>query len=88
MGNGDDHLQEAFAFFDLNRSGYIEIEELRHALADEVDTNNEEVINAIIQDVDTDKVNWFVTIIISYSPLVPWMWICVYCVWLGCMEKN
>ncbi|KAM7524527.1 hypothetical protein LguiA_014429 [Lonicera macranthoides] len=55
MGNGDDHLQEAFMFFDLNRSGYIEIEELRHALADEVDTNNEEVINAIIQDVDTDK---------------------------------
>ncbi|KAK2998338.1 hypothetical protein RJ639_022908, partial [Escallonia herrerae] len=54
MGN-DDHLHEAFAFFDQNKSGYIEIEELRDALADEVDTNNEEVINAIIRDVDTDK---------------------------------
>ncbi|KAF8403806.1 hypothetical protein HHK36_011912 [Tetracentron sinense] len=54
MGN-DDHLHKAFAFFDQNKSGYIEIEELRDSLADEVDTNNEEVINAIMQDVDTDK---------------------------------
>ncbi|CAK9157185.1 unnamed protein product [Ilex paraguariensis] len=58
MGN-EDHLLKAFEFFDRNKSGYIEIEELRDALADEVDTNNEEVINAIIQDVDTDKVSYF-----------------------------
>lgn len=57
MGN-DDHLHKAFQFFDQNKSGYIEIEELRDALADEVDTNGEEVINAIIQDVDTDKVSY------------------------------
>ncbi|KAK4404878.1 Calcium-dependent protein kinase [Sesamum angolense] len=37
-----------------SRSGYIEIEELREALADEAETS-EDVINAIIQDVDTDK---------------------------------
>lgn len=55
MGS-DDHIYKAFEFFDHNKSGYIEIEELREALADEVDTNSEEVINAIIQDVDTDKV--------------------------------
>ncbi|GMP86905.1 hypothetical protein CsSME_00039504 [Camellia sinensis var. sinensis] len=55
MGNDDDHLHKAFEFFDQNQSGYIEIEELRDSLADEVETNNEEVINAIIQDVDTDK---------------------------------
>ncbi|KAF8398387.1 hypothetical protein HHK36_017314 [Tetracentron sinense] len=54
MGN-DEHLRKAFAFFDQNQSGYIEIEELRDALADEVDTNSEAVINAIMQDVDTDK---------------------------------
>uniref|UniRef100_A0A5B7AWW0 non-specific serine/threonine protein kinase n=1 Tax=Davidia involucrata TaxID=16924 RepID=A0A5B7AWW0_DAVIN len=55
MGN-DDHLRKAFDLFDQNQSEYIEIEELRNALADnEVDTNNEEVINAIMQDVDTDK---------------------------------
>ncbi|KAG5512950.1 hypothetical protein RHGRI_038640 [Rhododendron griersonianum] len=47
MGN-EDHLHKAFEFFDQNRSGYIEIEELRDALADEVETNNEEVINAIM----------------------------------------
>ncbi|KAF6158579.1 hypothetical protein GIB67_040093 [Kingdonia uniflora] len=54
IGN-DEHLHKAFTFFDKNKSGYIEIEELRDALADEVDTNNEEVITAIIHDVDTDK---------------------------------
>ncbi|KAL8269176.1 hypothetical protein R6Q59_000526 [Mikania micrantha] len=55
MGN-DDHLKDAFAFFDKNQSGYIEIEELREALADEEDeANSEEVIAAIIHDVDTDK---------------------------------
>ncbi|KAJ8751125.1 hypothetical protein K2173_016306 [Erythroxylum novogranatense] len=54
MGN-DEHLHKAFAFFDRNQSGYIEIEELREALNDEVDTCSEDVINAIMQDVDTDK---------------------------------
>ena len=56
MGN-DEHLRQAFKFFDQNQSGYIEIDELRGALADEVDGSNEEVINAIINDVDTDKVS-------------------------------
>jgi len=51
----DEHLHRAFEFFDRNQSGYIEIEELRDALADEVDGTNEEVINGIIHDVDTDK---------------------------------
>ena len=56
MGNDEEHLRKSFDFFDRNQSGYIEIEELRNALADEVEGNNEEVINAIMQDVDTDKV--------------------------------
>lgn len=51
----DEHLHKAFAFFDQNQSGYIEIEELRNALTDEVDSNSEEVISAIMHDVDTDK---------------------------------
>ncbi|XP_050223865.1 calcium-dependent protein kinase 8-like [Mercurialis annua] len=54
MGN-DDHIHKAFAFFDQNKSGYIEVEELRESLNDEVDTCSEDVINAIMQDVDTDK---------------------------------
>ncbi|EYU46253.1 hypothetical protein ABFS82_04G059600 [Erythranthe guttata] len=51
----DEHLHKAFAFFDRNRSGYIEIEELRDALSDEDNANSEEVISAIMHDVDTDK---------------------------------
>lgn len=54
MGN-DEHLKKAFEFFDKNQTGYIEIEELRDALANEIDTNSEEIVNAIMQDVDTDK---------------------------------
>ncbi|CAN1348796.1 Calcium-dependent protein kinase 32 [Linum perenne] len=53
IGN-DDHLRKAFEFFDENKSGYIEIEELKEALEDEMGSNSEEVISAIIQDVDTD----------------------------------
>ncbi|CAL5207698.1 unnamed protein product [Lathyrus oleraceus] len=50
----DEHLLRAFQFFDKNESGYIELEELCNALADEIDKNSE-VINAIMHDVDTDK---------------------------------
>lgn len=56
MGN-DEHLHKAFAFFDKNQTGYIEIEELQEALYDEVEANSEDVINAIMRDVDTDKVS-------------------------------
>ncbi|BFG29963.1 hypothetical protein CerSpe_162360 [Prunus speciosa] len=51
----DEHLRKAFAFFDQNQSGFIEIEELRNALNDDVDAGGEEVIHAIMHDVDTDK---------------------------------
>jgi calcium-dependent protein kinase len=60
MGNDDEHLRKAFQFFDQNQSGYIEIDELRDALADELESNSEEVINAIMHDVDTDKVGHIV----------------------------
>ncbi|KAL4285039.1 hypothetical protein GQ457_16G006470 [Hibiscus cannabinus] len=50
----DEHLHKAFAFFDLNKSGFLEREDLRDSLNDEVDTS-EEVIDAIMHDVDTDK---------------------------------
>lgn len=56
IGN-DEHIHKAFAFFDKNHSGYIEIEELRETLNDEVDTCSEDIINAIMHDVDTDKVS-------------------------------
>ncbi|XP_047313751.1 calcium-dependent protein kinase 32-like [Impatiens glandulifera] len=54
MGN-DEHLRKAFEFFDQNQNGYIEIDELREALSDDIESNIEDIINAIIHDVDTDK---------------------------------
>lgn len=63
----EEHLKKAFDFFDKNQNGYIEIEELREALDDEIETNSEEVINAIMQDVDTDKVSN----ILVFSDLFP-----------------
>lgn len=56
IGN-DEHLHRAFSYFDKNKSGYIEIEELRDSLADDLGSNYEEVIDSIIRDVDTDKVS-------------------------------
>ncbi|KAK8528212.1 hypothetical protein V6N13_001992 [Hibiscus sabdariffa] len=56
MGD-DSHLKKAFQFFDRNQSGYIEIDELRDELGDELETNCEEVIGAIMNDVDTNKVH-------------------------------
>uniref|UniRef100_A0A0A9F3R0 EF-hand domain-containing protein n=1 Tax=Arundo donax TaxID=35708 RepID=A0A0A9F3R0_ARUDO len=54
IGN-DEHIKKAFSYFDQNKSGYIEIEELREALADELEGNDDDIINSIIRDVDTDK---------------------------------
>ncbi|KAI4386250.1 hypothetical protein MLD38_004196 [Melastoma candidum] len=51
----DEHLHKAFAYFDKNQSGFIEIEELRHSLNNDIDVSSDEVINAIMHDVDTDK---------------------------------
>ncbi|KAK4749471.1 hypothetical protein SAY87_026920 [Trapa incisa] len=52
--DNDEHLRKAFEFFDKDKSGYIEMEELRDALTDEVDMR-EEVVRAVMQDVDVDK---------------------------------
>ncbi|KAI9195919.1 hypothetical protein LWI28_019420 [Acer negundo] len=55
IGN-DDILQQAFEFFDKNKTGYIEFDELREALLDEIsDPSNEKIIQDIIFDVDLDK---------------------------------
>ncbi|KVH91464.1 hypothetical protein Ccrd_006509 [Cynara cardunculus var. scolymus] len=52
----DEHLHKAFAFFDQNQNGFIEFEDLRHALSDEANAEGiEGVINTIMLDVDTDK---------------------------------
>lgn len=44
-------------FFDKNGSGYIELDELREALANESGETDEHVLKEIMQEVDTDKVH-------------------------------
>lgn len=66
----DEHLHRAFSFFDKNKSGFIEVDELRDALNDDVDSSSEEVISAIMHDVDTDKVSPMFSILYSVSFIV------------------
>lgn len=54
--NSEQHLPQAFNFFDKNGSGYIEIDELRAALGESHLDPNDQVIREIISDVDIDKV--------------------------------
>lgn len=54
--SNDDHLRRAFMFFDKDGSGFIELDELSEALADESGQTDITVLNDIIRDVDTDKV--------------------------------
>lgn len=51
----DDYLRRAFMFFDADASGYIEIAELREALRDVSGQIDNEVLNDIMREVDTDK---------------------------------
>lgn len=52
----DEHFRRAFMFFDKDDSGYIELGELCDALADESGDTDSDVINEIMREVDTDKV--------------------------------
>ncbi|CAK9881945.1 unnamed protein product [Sphagnum jensenii] len=53
--DNDDHLHKAFAQFDANGSGYIEMDELRAAIGDHLVSDEMSVINAILEEVDTDR---------------------------------
>ncbi|CAL5211473.1 unnamed protein product [Lathyrus oleraceus] len=53
IGN-DEHLSEAFDFFDKNKSGYVEFDELKDALSDD-DSTDDQVVRDILNDVDLDK---------------------------------
>lgn len=52
----DEHFRKAFMFFDKDGSGFIELDELREALADETGHTDADVLNDIMHEVDTDKV--------------------------------
>eukprot|EP01018_Ginkgo_biloba_P015765 Gb_38179 [translate_table: standard] len=53
--DNDEHLRKAFAYFDKDGNDYIEIEELREALADDFGPNDTDVVNDIFREVDADK---------------------------------
>ncbi|KAL3499280.1 hypothetical protein ACH5RR_038373 [Cinchona calisaya] len=50
----EDHLYRAFEYFDKDKSGYITMEELEHALK-EYNMGDEKTIKEIIAEVDTDN---------------------------------
>uniref|UniRef100_A0A0A8YP72 EF-hand domain-containing protein n=1 Tax=Arundo donax TaxID=35708 RepID=A0A0A8YP72_ARUDO len=51
----EEYLPKAFEFFDKDRNGFIEMEELMEALGDGELRPNELVVNDIISEVDKDK---------------------------------
>ncbi|KZV56512.1 hypothetical protein F511_22343 [Dorcoceras hygrometricum] len=51
----DEHFRRAFMFFDRDGSGYIELDELREVLADESGEMDNDALNDIMLEVDTDK---------------------------------
>ncbi|KAL9337796.1 hypothetical protein Peur_069565 [Populus x canadensis] len=51
----DEHFRRAFMFFDKDGNGYIELDELREGLADEYGETDDDVLNDIMREVDTDK---------------------------------
>ncbi|XP_066363046.1 calcium-dependent protein kinase 16 [Miscanthus floridulus] len=51
----DEHLRRAFLFFDKDGNGFIEPEELQEALMEDVGADTMDVVNDILQEVDTDK---------------------------------
>ncbi|KAK1441556.1 hypothetical protein QVD17_07554 [Tagetes erecta] len=56
----EDHLYKAFEYFDKDKSGYITVEELEHALK-KYHMSDEKTIKEIIAEVDTDndgKINY------------------------------
>ncbi|KAI9081795.1 hypothetical protein K1719_036057 [Acacia pycnantha] len=52
----DEHLSEAFCYFDKNKSGFVEFDELRDVLLDDFSGPcNDQVVHDILFEVDLDK---------------------------------
>ncbi|CAN0900758.1 Calcium-dependent protein kinase 10 [Linum grandiflorum] len=51
----DEHFRRAFTYFDKDGSGYIELDELRKAMADVNGETDDDVLNDIMHEVDTNK---------------------------------
>ncbi|KAI5061885.1 hypothetical protein GOP47_0022424 [Adiantum capillus-veneris] len=53
--NNDEYLHKAFSYFDRDGNGFIDMNELKLALSDDVGPNDQNVIFDIMKEVDTDK---------------------------------
>ncbi|XP_009777418.1 calcium-dependent protein kinase 13 [Nicotiana tabacum] len=51
----DEHLHKAFSYFDKDGNGYIEPHELQDALMEDGASDCTNIVNDILQEVDTDK---------------------------------
>mgnify|MGYP000347209434 CR=1 FL=1 len=78
--DNDEHLQKAFSHFDLDGNGFIDYDELKQALVDEMDDT--ELIKDIMNEVDTDKVRVvgkFPSIFINSHPILClWYMLCLF----------
>lgn len=54
--DNDEHLRKAFAHFDLDGDEFIDFIELKQTLGDDLGSDDTDMINAIMQEVDLDKV--------------------------------
>ncbi|XP_065869299.1 calcium-dependent protein kinase 24 [Euphorbia lathyris] len=57
IGDNEESLRRAFNYFDQNKTGYIEFDELEHVMLNDknIDLNSKQVIQDIISDVDLDR---------------------------------
>lgn len=53
--DNDEHLRKAFAHFDLDGDNFIDFIELQQTLGDDLGSDDTDMINAIMQEVDLDK---------------------------------
>lgn len=53
--DNDEHLRKAFSHFDQDGNGFIDFEELKLALSDDLGPDDTGLINDIMNEVDTDK---------------------------------
>lgn len=53
--DNDEHLRKAFAHFDLDGDEFIDFIELKQTLGDDLGSDDTDMINAIMQEVDLDK---------------------------------
>jgi calcium-dependent protein kinase len=66
----DEHLRRAFSYFDKDGNGFIEPEELKVALTEDgTGGDTMDVVNDILQEVDTDKVIIYLPLHCSTQPI-------------------